>query len=381
MQKLKRWLRYALQNHKILQKAYDLASRIKYKITHYPEEREKRKDYTKTVIEATHKIEEYQNKDYIVFYNPEWLGVANSTKGLFQNNIPLKQVFGKKNCHRVVQAILKGNNKTIIFSQIVEGWITIIKKLKERKPSLKIKVIWHGNCYEFFSDYTWNLNKEVLNLCQERKIDGIGFVRSTMYEFYKKLGIPVYYLQNNVHIQGKKETEKQQDEMEKDTLRVGIYNADSRELKNLYTALSAIALLPKAKADVVPINQGAKEFAQILNLSIESIDHYIETSELMKRVKKNTINLYPTYTENAPMFPLESFELGVICLVGNNNDYFIGTPLEPYVVLKKEDDAVAIKNQVLNCLAHKEEIMTLYQEWKKEFDKKCEKWVQQFIGE
>lgn len=381
MQKLKRWLRYVLQNHKILQKAYALASRIKYKITHYREEREKRKDYTKTVIEATQKIEEYQNKDYIVFYNPEWLGVANSTKGLFQNNIPLKQVFGKKNCHRVVRAIVKGNNKTVIFSQIVEGWITIIKELKERKPFLKIKVIWHGNCYEFFSDYTWNLNKEVLNLCQKRKIDGIGFVRSTMYEFYKKLGIPVYYLQNNVHIQGKKETEKQQDEMEKDTLRVGIYNADSRELKNLYTALSAIALLPKAKADVVPINQGAKEFAQILNLSIESIDHYIETSELMKRVKKNTINLYPTYTENAPMFPLESFELGVICLVGNNNDYFIGTPLEPYVVLKKEDDAVAIKNQVLYCLAHKEEIMTLYQEWKKEFDKKCEKWVQQFIGE
>ena len=80
------------------------------------------------------------------------------------------------------------------------------------------------------------------------------------------------------------------------------------------------------------------------------------------------------------MFPLESFEVGVPCLLGNNNDYFLGTKLGEYVILTKEDDPEYIKEKIINCLEHKEEIMNLYKEWKKEFDIKCENLVKKFIN-
>ena len=380
MQKLKNFVKRFIKKdsliYKIIRKIYHILSTTKYKITNSKKIKEQNKHYSKQVEKAQEELKKYNNKEYIVFYNPTWLGVANSTKGLFENIVPLEQVFGKKNVKKIAKAVVENNIKSVIFSQIVDGWVDVIKLIKDLNPSIKIKVIWHGNCYEFFSDYTWNLNKEIMNLYKQEKVDSLAFVRSTMYEFYKKMGFKCYYLQNNVHLDNIEKIQKEKGQKTK----IGIYNADTRELKNIYTALSSMKLVPNAIADVVPINEGAKKFTNILNLETTSINEYIPTQDLLKRIQENDINIYPTFTENAPMFPLESFEVGVPCLLGSNNDYFLGTKLGEYVILTKEDDPEYIKERIINCLEHKEEIMNLYKEWKKEFDIKCENLVKEFIN-
>ena len=380
MQKIKNFVKRFIKKdsliYKIIRKIYHILSTTKYKITNSKKIKEQNKHYSKQVEKAQEELKKYNNKEYIVFYNPTWLGVANSTKGLFENIVPLEQVFGKKNVKKIAKAVVENNIKSVIFSQIVDGWVDVIKLIKDLNTSIKIKVIWHGNCYEFFSDYTWNLNKEIMNLYKQEKVDSLAFVRSTMYEFYKKMGFKCYYLQNNVHLDNIEKIQKEKGQKNK----IGIYNADTRELKNIYTALSSMKLVPNAIADVVPINEGAKKFTNILNLETTSIDKYIPTQDLLKRIQENDINIYPTFTENAPMFPLESFEVGVPCLLGNNNDYFLGTKLGEYVILTKEDDPEYIKEKIINCLEHKEEIINLYKEWKKEFDIKCENLVKEFIN-
>ena len=361
--------------YKGISKIYHSLSTMKYKITNRREIKEKNKYYDSQVNRAVEILNGYHQSEYVVFYNPTWLGVAASTKGLFKNNVPLEQVFGIKNVQKVAKAVVDNQIKTAIFSQIVDGWTQVIEEIKKLNPEVKIKVIWHGNCYEFFSDYTWNLNKEVMNLYKEKKIEAFAFVRSTMYEFYKKVGFKSFYLQNNVHKKDIPMIKKEKT----DQIKIGIYNADTRELKNIYTALSAMKLVPNAVADVVPINEGAKKFTEILGLETTSINDYIPNEELLKRIQNNDINIYPTFTENAPMFPLESFEMGVPCLLGNNNDYFVGTKLGDYVILTREDDPAYIKERILNCMEHKEEIMKLYEEWKKQFDVKCDKLVELFV--
>ena len=379
MQKLKNLVKRFIKKdgflYKGICKIYHSLSTMKYKITNRREIKEKNKYYDSQVNKAVQILNRYHQSEYVVFYNPTWLGVAASTKGLFKNNVPLEQVFGTKNIQKVAKAVVDNQIKTAIFSQIVDGWTQVIEEIKRLNPEVKIKVIWHGNCYEFFSDYTWNLNKEVMNLYKEKKIEAFAFVRSTMYEFYKKVGFKSFYLQNNVHKKDIPMIKKEKT----DQIKIGIYNADTRELKNIYTALSAMKLVPNAVADVVPINEGAKKFTEILGLETTSINDYIPNEELLKRIQNNDINIYPTFTENAPMFPLESFEMGVPCLLGNNNDYFVGTKLGDYVILTREDDPAYIKERILNCMEHKEEIMKLYEEWKKQFDVKCDKLVELFV--
>lgn len=361
--------------YKALSKIYHFLSTTKYKIMHNKEVKEEQRKYHVRVEEAVEEIKKYKEKDYIIFYNPTWLGVAASTLGLFENYVPLEHVYKKQDIKNIAKVIVENNIESVIFSQICDGWTSIIEEIKKLNAKIKTKVIWHGNCYEYFIDFTWNLNKEVMKLYKQEKIDSFAFVRSTMYEFYKKAGFKSYYLQNNVHKENNGEIANNKNEK----IKIGIYNADSRELKNIYTALSAMKLVPNATADVVPINEGARKFAEILGLETTSINDYIPNEELMKRIQKNDINVYPTFTENAPMFPLESFEMGVPCLLGNNNDYFVGTKLGEYVILEKEDDANYIKNKIMIVLEHRDEIMNLYQEWKKEFDVKCDKLVKEFI--
>ena len=379
MQKIKNMFKRFLKKdgivYRLLSKIYHFFSKIKYNIVNRKKINNERKKYSDRVNEAVLNVAKFNGESYVVFYNPTWLGVAASTFGLFKNYVGLEHVYKKSDMDKLVDSIVNNGIKSVIFSQVCDGWIEIIEKLKKKNPSIVVKVIWHGNCYEFFSDFTWGLNKQVMDLYHKGLIDAFGFVRSTMYEFYSKLGFKSFYLQNNVFKDNNGKTSKVNNEK----VKIGIYNADSRELKNIYTALSAMRLVPNSMGDVVPINAGATKFADLIGLPISSVNDYIPNAALMERIQGNDINIYPTFTENAPMFPLESFEMGVPCLLGNNNDYFVGTELGSYVILEREDDPVYIKEKIITALDNRDKIMKLYREWKKDFDKKCEKWVNEFV--
>ena len=84
---------------------------------------------------------------------------------------------------------------------------------------------------------------------------------------------------------------------------------------------------------------------------------------------KNTVNLYVTFTECSPMIPLESFELGVPCVIGNNTDFFKNSKLNEMVVVKEEDSIDEIYEKINFAIEKKDEIMELYRQWKKEYSK------------
>ena len=99
MQKIKNFLKRFLKNdgiiYKAIKKVYHFLSTLKYKMTHNKEVKAEREKYHQRAISAVEKIKEFEGRDYIVFYNPTWLGVAASTLGLFKNNVPLEHIYQK----------------------------------------------------------------------------------------------------------------------------------------------------------------------------------------------------------------------------------------------------------------------------------------------
>lgn len=382
MKKLKQYVKSILNKdsfiYRAIRKIYHTLSTLKYKIVNYTKDKKQKKYYTEQVNKAVKIInKKYKNAEYIVLYNPTWLGVANSTKGLFKNIVPLEQVFGRKNIRKISRAILEADIKQVIFSQIVDGWTDVLKYIKDNNKNITIKVIWHANNYEVLSDYTWQLNKNVINLYDKNYINRFAFVKKNMVEFYNKVGYKASYITNNVNTTGINKYETKKTNLE--NIRIGVYNANSRELKNAYTQLSAIKFIDNAKADIVPTNDAILKFVNVINLEYTSLPDYIPTKELLERCQENDINLYITYTECSPMFPLESFDVGVPCLVGNNNDYFRDAELGKYVVVDREDDAEYISKKIIECLKNKEKVMNLYRTWKEQYDKKCKEYVEEFI--
>ena len=106
----------------------------------------------------------------------------------------------------------------------------------------------------------------------------------------------------------------------------------------------------------------------------------IPREELLSRMAKNDVNLYVTFSECAPMLPLESLEVGVPCISGNNHHYFKNTPLEKYLIINNETDVLEIKEKIELCIKEKSEILRLYKNWKVDNALYTKKQIDKFIG-
>lgn len=383
LKQIKEQIKYKLNKEGVVGDMYRKFSTLKYQLL--VEKRDVTKmtaAYKKKMLNTALKMINETTEDNIVLYNPTWLGVANSTKGLFTSIVPLEAV-KKADREKLISAINKNKNiKSVIFSQIVDGWTDLIKELKKSNKELKLKVIWHANNFEVISDYTWDLNKKVIDLYDEGYITSIAFVKESMAKFYEKKGYNTYNFLNNVRIDEKiksqpKETPKN---FMKEEIKIGVYNAHSRELKNIYTQLLVGTYFENAIVDIVPSSKEVIDYAKKLGIKFTDINRFIPTEELLKRILENDINVYATFTECSPMFPLESFEMGVPCLIGNNNDYFMGSKLREYVTVNREDDPEEIYNKIVNVLNNKDEVMKLYREWKEQFDKDLVDKVNAFLN-
>lgn len=314
-------------------------------------------------------------KDYLVMHNPEWLGVTSATIELFDSRVRCGELLRKKDIQNIGSAILNSNVKQVIFSAMCIGWKNLAIYLKSKNPNIKIKVFWHGNHSQVSEPYGWARNIEIIELHKQGIIDVFATCKESIIEFYKNEGYKTMLIENTVRL-----PKKIVGEPPKDIIKIGIYAAKSDDWrKNLFTQLSAVSLIPNAVVDMVPLNPEAEKFAKEIGLKLEGLDKPIPRDELLKRMSNNTLNLYVTFSECAPMLPIESFEVGVPCVFGNNHHYFKNRKIEKYTIVKNEENPVEISKQIKNCLDNKNEVMKLYKVWKKEHDILTSKAVKEFL--
>jgi hypothetical protein len=340
--------------------------------------RHKRKisnQYLKNLEQAVNDIKNAK-KDYIVMHNPEWFGVTNATIELFDSRVRCGELLRKKDIEKIGNLILDKEIKQVVFSAMCLGWKELAIYLKKSNPKIKIKVFWHGNHSQVSEPYGWARNIEIIELHKEGIIDVFATCKESLIEFYKKEGYKTKHITNTVVL-----PDKIKGERPKDKIRIGIYAAKCDDWrKNMFAQLAAASLIPNAVVDMVPRNPEAKKFADSLGLKLEGLDKAIPREELFKRMSDNTVNLYVTFSECAPMLPIESFEVGVPCVFGNNHHYLKDNELEKYLIVNNEENPIEIAKQIDNCLKNEKKVMELYKTWKKENDKKCREDVQEFLS-
>ncbi|MBP3920865.1 MAG: hypothetical protein J6D28_04795 [Bacilli bacterium] len=298
--------------------------------------------------------------DYIVFHNPEWFGVTNATIELFDNTIPCGEILRKKDIEKIGELILNNNIKQVIFSAMCVGWGNLAKYLKGKNRNIKVKVFWHGNHSQVSEPYGWARNLEIIELHKQGIIDVFGTCKKSLINFYNQEGLKTAFITNKVDVDKNIEIKN----VKNKKTRIGLYAAKSDDWrKNMFTQIAAVSLLDDVVLDMVPLNEYALKFANILGLEVDGIKKSLPREELLKRMSNNDLNLYVTFSECSPMLPLESFEVGVPCLTGNNHHYFVDDKLEDYLVVRNEESANEIKEKILKCLNDKDKVLTLFEEW------------------
>jgi len=325
----------------------------------------------KTSFEALKKIK----NDYIVMHNPDWLGTTNATIELFdKNRVPSHEFFRKKDIRKFGNLIIEQEITQVIFSAMCLGWKDLAYYLKKKNPNIKIKAFWHGSFSQVLETYGFQRNLELIKMNKEGILDVFATCKESSVNFYKNIGLKTHFIRNNVKIKEEISKEKH------NTLTIGIYSSQKDNwIKNLFAQIAAASLLENATIDIIPMDYEAKDFAKKLGLNVIGVDRPIPRNELLNRMSKNTLNLYVTFSECAPMLPIESFETGTICLTGNNHHYFKNTELEKYLVVNNEESPTEIAKKIQYCIENKDKIFKLYKSWKKQNDQLSELSVKEFI--
>ena len=315
--------------------------------------------------------------DYIVMHNPEWLGITSATIELFDNNrVPCGEFLRRKDMKKFANVILSKNIKQVIFSAMCIGWKDLAYYLKKKNPNILIKAFWHGSISQVSEPYGWERNIELIDMSKDGTLTTFGTCKESLIKFYENLGINTKFIMNNVILK-----EKIKHIEPKNTV-IGLYAAKKDDWrKNLFAQIAAVSLIKDATIDIIPMDYEAATFASNLGLKVTGIDKPIPRDELLKRMANNTMNLYVTFSECAPMLPIESFEVGTICLTGNNHHYFKDTELEKYLVVDNEESPIKIAEKINLCIKNKEKVLKLYSSWKKQNDKLSKQSVKDFIND
>lgn len=333
-------------------------------------------EYIKRIEETKKNINKLCEKkeNYIVFHNKTFLGVTSATKELFENTVDCGELYRKKDIKEIGETILNGNFKLVVFSALSEGQKDLMEYIKKRNSTIKIKTYWHGSHSQILDHYGWERNKEIIDLHKKNIIDVMGTCKKSLIEFYKKEEYQPFFITNKVTVNVKSEKKKD------DKVRIGLYAAKCDDWrKNMFTQMAAVALIDNAILDMVPLNDSAKEFAEILGLKLDGEEKPLKREDLIARMSKNTVNLYVTFSECSPMLPLESFEINVPCITGNNHHYFKDSKLEKYLVVNNEESPLEIKEKIELCMKEKENILKLYKEFREKNMKEAAKEVTEFL--
>lgn len=321
-------------------------------------------------------LKKIKKNQVLVFYRNGWLGTSYATKEMFEDAVGINALFDNDVINYYADEILKKQPRLIIFSAFDLSWSKLIEVLKEKKPKQRIKVMWHGSNAMNVEEYDWNTLRTIIEYCRYGIIESIGFVKKSMYEFYKTKNVNCEFVMNTLSID---KNEYKLLENNDKNVKIGVYASGDRWVKNFYNQLSAASMIKNHLIDCVPRTTKTIEFASLIGANVIGESKPIPRDELLKRIADNDINIYVTFVECAPLLPLESMELGVPCITANNHHYWEGTELEKYLVVNAPDNIIEIKNKIELVLKNKEEIMKLYVKWKKGYDNKAKKNLEKFV--
>ena len=303
--------------------------------------------------------------DYIVISHPEWLGVSNVARRSMDNILFMKEAYLHGEARAAAKIISASGKKLVIFNGLAKGWQHIAQYLREHNPDIILKLVWHGSNALLSEDYDYHIFLRVLDLHNSGIINEIGFVKESQEEFFRRKGYRTKMLYNSVSIENPQQYIDKSSRKTDNVTRVGLYAASNRWVKNGFNQISAISLFEPVKVDCVPVADELSFFANKLGVSLKGVDKTISNQELLKRMAQNDVNVYATFTEAAPLVPLESLELGVPCVHSNNNHYFVGTPLEKHLLVSDPDNIISIYEKTKLAIENREEIIKLYKSWRK----------------
>lgn len=312
-------------------------------------------------------------ENYTLFYGEKKQEDTFIIKNMFENNEKIDMGWTEKEITenlKIIENKIEDDKKQIIFFGLEIGWAELIRKIREKHKN-PIKVICNTSDALLYYDYERNNFFDLLRLSKENIIDKIGFLKKGQYEVYKNKKYNSSYILENYKLDSKYEIKS-----EKGKIKIGIYPLNYTWDKNIFNQLSVGKFIDNSIINYNELDYKMTDFLKIMKINSKA--QKINKQNIFNNILENDINISCSFTEYFHTIFFLSMELGVPCITGNNED-FLNSELKEYLVVEAEDNPIKIAEKLNKCIQNKEKIMELYETWKKEYNKKAENSIKEFL--
>lgn len=314
------------------------------------------------------------NKEILTILEPNYLGIKQSASQFVEPEqmLFLKDDIDGSAINYYVRLIVEAAPEKILIQGFPRSYLSLVRKLRHALPATRIFCIYHGAFTSMHVPGERKCLHDLIELYREGVLDRIGLVKAGMAETLQTIGIDARFVMNFIEPTTKAVSQT-------DDVAIGIVGSEAESRKPLYHQIAACKHFPNDKLNIVGSNKSVVDFCELFDIKATHFG-VLAQNEIPAFLAKNTINLYVTLSECAPMVPLESLAEGVPCLFGPNNHYFSDHPyLRSRLVVDVPDSETRIAKFARVAIEERQNIMAQYLEYAKIYNEKAKKSFETFL--
>ena len=308
--------------------------------------------------------------------NPVWRGILSSAQELFNEVYFIQDDLDREKANYFAHLFKEAGNPSIVIQGFPLTYHHLVKAIRKTNPGLPIFVIYHGNFLYLREDYEWKSFKMIMDLYGDKDISKVGFVKRGMAEMMTSSGVNSAFIMNIV-----RRIPARPSPPMTGGPHVAIWSQPDWSWKKApYAMLAALSMIPNSTGHAYNVSSRVGEFAQLLSLNIEYVNHLLPQAKVLEVFGQMHLNLYVTLAECAPMLPLESLSVGSPCLIGPNTHYFWDNDyLYRRLVVEKPDDSDVIAEKANLVLNERNQVIEAYREYAPEYNQRALKALSDFL--
>ncbi|MGO3713206.1 glycosyltransferase [Alcaligenes aquatilis] len=321
-------------------------------------------DYERIGLSYQKLLQDWPADKPLVVYAPMWKGVAASTESLFGGQAlrfpyfdsEFPEVESHSYLDKLAALLADKLRVPLVYSGGSVLHLALAQRLHQLNPQIRQFFMWHGSPAQWVDKGQAAHFQMWHTAYRNGTIQGMVTVKPGLHLALERIGIRAWDIFNPVP---DLPVSRQQSQGGDSTVQIGLFSAISSWYKNPYVQLLAVAGRP----DVVLNTNLHEDDVRHMDLGIKAIRHYhhMPRPNFLQLIAQQDLNLYVTNTECSPMTALESWALGVPCIVGPAGDVYsaVSERLGELLVEPKVDNPTAIAARIDLVLAHRDEIVSL----------------------
>lgn len=303
----------------------------------------------------------------VALHVPRWKGVASSTLNLFEQRLPIPlnsatppETVTNADISRYARLLLATGARHFVISGGDLFFIQLIRAVHAVAPGVRFDLFWHSNWVQMGEPTDWAILRQWLAAWNDGLVTRIGIVKTGLDTFFRAHEVDAVFIPNVIMTNPDEIRPSVHDGA------VGIWLSGSSDYRKLpHASLLALAQSRSHPLKASGLNYVARRLIDTLKLPVRKVwVNPIPRAQLYREMADTAATLYVTLSECSPMLPLESFALGVPCLVGPSSHLFRDDPwLAPRLVVEDPLNSALIARKLDRVIAERNSVVAHYRDY------------------